>query len=448
MKPVFIGLLGLCALTLSAHAGPLGEVRELKLGNGLRMLLAPDSSAGAVDVAVWYDAGTVRERAGLTGISHLFEHLMFSGSAHHAAQEHNRLVQAEGGVANATTAADYTCYFQTLPREGVALAFELEADRMASLALSEEALARERRVVEEEKRWRTRANPAAEALQRLQTLAYGAHPYRWPVVGLDEDLSRITLAECQAYFKTHYGPASALVTVVGNFDPAEVTALARRTFGAVPRRPTPRTTTAGVPAQTAPRRVWARADVASPILLAGWPTPPAADPDQPALELLVHVLGAGPRSRLNRALVVDGPHALFAQAGLDSRRAGGLLYVVATVKPDADSAQVERELFAAIEGLGRSPLSEEEFDQARRQFETSMLFGLQTTRARARALGVASMVEGDWRTAERRLDALRALTAADLQRVAARVLRPEGRNVVWSVPRAGTAATPAAQGGR
>lgn len=452
MKAAFVSLF-LC-WSAAVHAasppatqpGALGAVREVTLRNGLRLLLAPDTSATALDVAVWYDAGTTQEHPGRTGISHLFEHLMFGGSAHHGPREHNRLLQAEGGTANAYTTPDLTCFYETMPREALGLAFELEADRMASLTLTAQTLEAERRVVREEKRWRTRGNPVGLALQRLQALAYVAHPYRWPVVGLDEDLERITLEDCKDYYRTHYAPNNALITVVGDFDPDEALALARRTLETVPRRKSAPARPPVEPVQTSERRAWERADVLSPLLLAGWRTPPDADPDTPAFELIAYVLGTGPVSRLNRSLVVERPYSVFTQADFEGRRDSGLLYAIAAIKPGADSSQVESALLADVERLATEPIAAEELNRARRQLELQTLFDWQTSRSRARAIGTAAMVDGNWRAAAQRIERWRTLTPADVQRAAARVLRPAGRNLVWFVPRGPV--VPSAQGGR
>jgi zinc protease len=448
MKGVFIVLIvmGLAGPAAAQAPGPLGAVREITLRNGLRLILAPDSASTALDVAVWYNAGSTHDREGRTGISHLFEHLMFRGSAHYGPQEHSRLVQAEGGAANANTTSDFTCFYETLPRVGLELAFRLEADRMATLALTQENLDAERRIVSEERRWRTRTNPVGEALQQLQSLAYTSHPYRWPIIGLAPDLDRITLKDCQEYFRSHYAPNNAVVTVVGDFDPQQALALAQKTLERVPRRLRQEPKLAPEPVQTAARETWQRADVLAPLCVVGWRTPPDSDPDTPAFEVLAQVLGNGPDSRLNRALVLERLSCLFTQASLDGRRDSGLLFAIAAVKPGADSTAVKHDLAEEVEKLGREPLGADELDRARRQLELATLFGWQTARNRARSLGTAVMVDDDWRAATRRLERLRALTPADVQRAAARVLRPAGRNLVWFAPL--PAATTAVQGGR
>ncbi len=426
---------------------PAADVRLVTLKNGMRLLLAPDSAAGALDVAVWYRAGTAHERAGLSGISHLFERLMFAGSEHFGPQEHNRLVQAEGGLANAYTTPDYACYYQTIPSGALELVLKLEADRIASLKLTAAALEAEKRVVREEQRWRAGAPPIGNALDGLGRLAWPSHPYGWPILGLDEDLARISLADCQAYYLGHYAPNNATVTIVGRFDPDQALRAAKRWLEPLKRRRVANDAALAEPAQKTGRRAFERRDVPFGALLAGWKTPGRADPDSPALGLLSRILTGGPASRLQRALTAEPLRCVHVQGALDGRRESGLLYAMAVLRPGADSAGVERVLVEEVEKLAREPVGEEELERVRRQEEIGTLLAWQTARGRAEALGSAQLVEGDWRAAARRLERMRQLTPADLQRAAARVLVSAGSNVLWVAPEKLPAGVPAGTGG-
>ena len=423
-------------------------VRVETLKNGLRLLLAPDSTAGAVDVAVWYLAGPAYEKPGIRGISHLFEHTMFRGSKNVGPQEHHRRIQAEGGTANAFTNPDFTCYYETLPREALALAFQLEADRMASLRLTQDNLDAEKRVVREERRWRGENNPLGRALQSLYTLGYPSHPYGWPVMGTEDDLDRITLADCEAYFRTRYAPSNAVVTVVGQFDADEAAKLARQWFGAVPRRAGGGARPPRERAQTAPRRGRERGEGPLPLLAVGWRGPGDADPDAPALELLSRLVAGSPSARLQKELVGEKQSVLFLQSGFDGRRESTLFYVVAAARQGADSTAVERDVIEGVERYARTPVTDEELARARRQVEIGTLFGWQTSRGRAESIGTGFVVDGDAGYPWRELAKMRLLTPADVQRAAARVLTAAHRNVLWSLPGPAPPATAPAGGGR
>jgi predicted Zn-dependent peptidase len=425
---------------------PAADVRLVTLKNGMRLLLAPDTAASAVDVAVWYRAGTVHERAGITGISHLFEHLMFAGSEHYGPQEHNRLVQAEGGLANAYTTPDYACYHQTIPPGALELVLKLEADRIASLKLTAAALEAEKRVVREEKRRRVEASPIGNALEGLGRLAWPAHPYRWPVLGHDEDLARISLADCQAYYDDHYAPNNATATIVGRFDPDRALQAAERWLGPLKRRRVANDAAHAAPAQRIGRRAFERMDVPFAAVLVGWMGPGHADPDSPALALLSRILVGGRASRLQCALTAEPLRCVMVQGALDDRCDGALLYALTVPRPGTDSARVERALVEEVEKLAREPVGEEELERVRRQEEIGTLLAWQTVRGCAEALGSAQIVEGDWRAAALRLERVRRLTPADLQRAAARVLIAGGRNVLWVAPAKPPAGVPAGSG--
>jgi zinc protease len=433
MRCMILAVLLLCVVWPGQTRADLPAAREFTLRNGLRVILAPDSQATAVDVAVWYAAGTRYERDGASGITHLLERLMFQGSARVGPGEHARRIQAEGGSVNTLTTADLSCFFETVPREALPLALELEAERMGSLLLSREKLEAERAALHEERRTSPDRRGPGLALQQLYATAFAGHPYRWPLSGAEADLDRIGLKDCQDYYRVRYGPDRALLTVVGSFDPDEALRAVRADFERLPRRggAAPRAT--AVPSQTAERRAGGTTDLPMPLLLVGWRTPPGADRDTPALVLLSRVLTGGPSARLPRALVSERPGCRFVQGGFDSRQDGGLLYVMAVLAPEADSAQVERDLLAEVERLAREPMSGQELDRVRNPVETGAWFGRQTARGRAQALGLARLVDGEPDEAAR-LARLHALTPADLAQAAQRTFTTANRSVVWMTP--------------
>ena len=426
---------------------PAADVRLVTLKNGMQLLLAPDPTAVAVDVAVWYRAGTVHERAGISGISQLFAHLMFAGSERYGPQEHSRLVQAEGGSASAYTTSDYACTYQTIPSGALELVLKLEADRIGSLKLTAAALETAKRVAREEERRRAEASLIGNAFERLGRLAWPAHPYGRPVLGLDEDLARISLADCQAYYLDHYAPNNATVTIVGRFDPDQALQAAKRWLEPIKRRRVANDAARVEPEQKTARRAFERMEVPLGVVLAGWRAPGHADPDSPALSLLSRILTGGPASRLQRALTAEPLRCVLIQGALDDRRDEALLCAVAVLRPGTDSTSVERVLVEEVEKLAREPVGEEELERVRRQAEIGTLLAWETVRGRAEALGSSQLVEGDWRAAALRFERVRRLTPADLQRAAARVFIAGGRNLLWVAPVNPPAGVPAGSGG-
>ena len=418
------------------------EVRTVKLDNGLELLLAPDPAAAAVDVAVWYASGTRYERAGQVGIAHLFEHLMFRGATKYGPQQHVRRIAAEGGTFGASTSADYTCFYESLPPEALRLAFDLEADRMSGLRLTQAVLDAERAAIREE-RARRPGGAVGRGLERLYGVAFADHPYRWPVFGYDADLSKLTLAQAKEWYAAHFGPRNAVITVTGRFDAAEAEAQARKIFGGL----------SGGRAAAAPaaRGSAARAGRASEtgetrvaLLFLGWRGPGRNDSDAALFPLLANVLGSGEDGRLEQALVGADRTFRSVEAQLDARRDGSMLYAMAAVDPAADTARVEASLAAEVERLAGQPLPDSELTRAKAQAESGILFGWMASRGRAQALGTARMSDGDARAAASQLERIRACTAADLQRAAGKLLTPARRSLVWVRP----AATTGSSGGR
>jgi zinc protease len=439
---LWLGVLCL-ALPMIAHADSdppaLRGVRMETLKNGMRLLMAPDSLASRVDVAIWYDASPRIERTGQTGISHLFEHLMFDGTTRVGAGEYRRRIEAEGGTCGAFTSSDALCLYQTIPASSLDLVFDLEADRMTKLDLTQAKLDREKQRARDEMRERA-ANPLGRGLQRLYEASFDVLPYRRSILGLESDLTQITLANCRDYYKARFAPNTALLTIVGRFDPEQALALARKRFESLPRSTAPASTRlrAETP-RTEPKRVRERNDLQVPILFLGWRGPGEGDDDSASLELLSLILASGASSRLNDELVDSQGTALFVRGGNEPQRDAGLFYVAVGLKPQSDSAAVETAVVDAARKLATQPVTEDELAQARRMSELGLLLPAQTSRGRAQLLGGAEMFQGDPASVSRRLARLRALQPDDLKKAAARFLDPKSRVVVWMPPGEGSA---------
>ncbi len=425
----------------SAQEGAAASVARLvtpeegRLKNGLRVLSLVDPGASVSTFQVWYDTGSRNERPGITGISHLFEHLMFKGTKKVKPEEHAQLVQAVGGVNNAFTSWDVTCYWQALPPAELELAVRLEADRMANLALTEDNLRSEREVVKEERRFRVDNQPLGQAVELLTATAYDANPYHWPTLGWMRDLDAITLDDCREYYAIHYAPDKATVVIAGPTTHADNMKLVTKHFGGLkPGKPAPRVLTGEEP-QRGERRAELKTEIQLPVLLGGYKVPPDSSADTPVLEVINNLLSNGQSSRLYRKLVYEDESALFASGLTLGRKDTGLFYVFAGVKPGKDRDSVEATFFREVERLAEEPVSDAELARVKNQLEAGLVFGLETVQARAQAVGNAALITGDPRAAARGLDDLRAVTKEDIQRVARTWLVPDNRTLVWVLPR-------------
>jgi zinc protease len=437
-RPLAAACAAWLAAAAVAHASPAIEdpaerVQIARLENGLTVLTLEDRTTPVASFQMWVRVGS-RDEARYTGLAHLFEHMMFKGSDHIEPEQHAKLIQARGGRLNAFTSRDFTVYFADVPPESLPLVIDLEAERVAHLDISEATLASEREVVLEERRMRTEDSPEGRAFESLLALAFQAHPYRWPVIGWRSDVASAPVSVAREFFDTYYAPNNITIVVAGDFDTADTLKHIRRAFGGLKPAEIPRNPTAE-PEQTGSRRGVVHMDVRSPLLAAAWHAPPTGHDDGPALDVLSQVLSGGRSSRLYRSLVYEGQVALSAQGGYWELVDAGVFYAFAGVRPDASIEEVERRFFAEIERLGREPVSAADLDKAKRQLEVSLVNGLRTTHALASRVARDYATFGRIRSLPERLEDIQAVTAEDVQRVAARYLVDEKRSVIHVISR-------------
>jgi len=417
------------AVAAPAIEDPALRTVETRFPNGLTVLTLEDHSTPVVSFQMWVQVGS-RDETRYTGLAHLFEHMMFKGSKNVAPEEHARLIEARGGRVNAFTSRDFTVYFQDVTSETLPLVIELEAERVANLDISESTLASEREVVLEERRMRTEDRPSGRANEALLATTFQAHPYRWPVIGWRSDVEKATLEACRAFFDAYYAPNNIVIAIAGDFDGEEALTLLRRTFGRLePASEIPRNPTAE-PEQRGERRDIVRFDVRSPVLTMAWHAPPSGHADAEALDVLSEILSAGRSSRLYRKLVYEEQQVLAANAAYWEMVDAGVFYASASVRPDASIDRVERLFLAEIERVKDDFVSEAEIEKAKRQLEVMLVNGLATSHALASRIGRETSTFGRIRPLSERLANIQAVTAADVQRVAAEYLVDEKRNVV------------------
>jgi zinc protease len=405
------------------------------LDNGLRVLLLEDRRSPIVTVQTWYRVGSRNETRGATGIAHLLEHLMFRGTARHGPGAFARLVERNGGQDNAFTSQDVTSYYVNIAADRLELILELEADRMQNLVLDPKIIESEREVVIEERRTRTEDDPGGFLGEEVSALAFHAHPYGQPIIGWTVDLQRITPEEIRAFYKTYYVPNNALLVVAGDFEAASVLARVRATFGAIPRGAEPPAVTAAEPAQNGERRVLVQKTAELPIVYLGYHVPNQKSPDAAALEVLSVVLAAGRTSRLYRDLIHERQLALeaggdYSYFSLDPN----LFWFWATPLPGQTAQALEKELLGHMERLGREPVSDLELTRAKNQVEASFVFQEDSVHRRASLLARFELI-GGYALKDKYLESIRAVTAADVQRVAGRYFSSDTKNVGILLPK-------------
>ncbi len=412
---------------------PAEGLFRTRLENGLEVVLLEDHRTPVVAVQIWVDAGSADE-AFYTGIAHLFEHMMFKGSKNVGEEIHAQLINERGGRINAYTSRDVTVYHEDVTAESLPLVLDLEAERFLNLDISESTLESEREVVLEERRMRTEDTPDGRGFEALAALVWQAHPYRWPTIGWRSDIENVTVAACREFFDTYYAANNLTLVIVGDFETEPTLAHIRRVFGRLPAaEEIPRNPTTVVP-QRGERRAEVHFEARSPLFFAGWHTPPTGHPDGEALDLASQILSGGRSSRLYRSLVYEQEKALYAHGSYWELTDAGIFYASAGARPGVPLDEIEQLFLAEIDRVAQEGVTQEELARARRQMEVALLKGFSANHSQASRLGREIVAFDRVRPLAERIDAIRKVTAADVQRVVAEYLRPERRSVVRVVP--------------
>jgi zinc protease len=427
-----------------AQTAPQLAVTEATLDNGLRVLVQDDPRNPIVAVQVFYRVGSRNERPGATGLAHFLEHMMFKGTPTYGRGQIARLIEENGGRDNAYTTKDVTSYYTNIAADKLDLVLRIEADRMRHLLLDAAEIDSERKVVSEERRMRSEDDPDGLVYEAMSSLAFKAHPYRWPIIGWMSDIARINRAELRAFYDTYYQPNNAILVIAGDMRVPAALAMVRRHFAAIRRGPAPPPVTAVEPPAIDERRLVVRREQAQlPVVNIAWHVPNHTSPDAPALELLSTLLSSGRASRLYQKLVYEkrmvlGAGGDYSYFSLDP----SLFWFYAAPLPGQAPEAVEQALVAEIERLKQEVVPEEELARARNQIEASFVWQQDSVFSRASVLGRFEML-GSWRLLDEYLPKLRAVTAADLQRVARTYFALDRKNVSILLP--AEPATPASK---
>jgi len=410
-----------------------------RLANGLDLILSPEPSAPVVAINLWYRVGSRNEQPGRTGFAHLFEHMMFQGSLNVPESRHFAEIEKAGGSLNGSTWLDRTNYFETLPADRLELGLWLESDRMGWLlpAMTQEKLDNQRDVVKNERRWRVDNQPYGDWDERLQAMMYPPdHPYHHSVIGSMEDLDAASLEDVETFFRTFYAPNNAVLTICGDFDPADARALADRYFGEIDAGPA----VPPIPGRTAiPRTLGAEArdrvaqDISLPRVYVAYRIPAYGDPAHYPAAVASHMLAYGRASSLYRELVRERQIAQDVVAYAFPIVVGASMLVTwATARPGVAIEDLERALHA--ETMALAAAREEDVERAVHLMETAELSMLQQVGERADQLSMFASLFDEPARINTELDRIRAVSAADVRAFAAEFLVPDNRAVLTYVP--------------
>ncbi|MDQ6955928.1 MAG: pitrilysin family protein [Mariprofundaceae bacterium] len=427
MRILFLLLLSVPLFSTHVHAA---ELQQATFNNGARLIVEEDHSAPIAMVQVWLKVGGRDEVPGKTGLAHVFEHMMFKGSKALKPGEYSKRISAMGGNDNAFTSHDFTAYFETVPAEQVDTVLKMEAERFAHLDLNEEEFGREIKVIMEERRMRTEDDPNSHMFEELSAAALRLHPYRNPVIGWMQDLEKLNIKDVRAFYKKHYVARNVTVVIVGDVDFKHVKKIVARTFGHMKDVKVPPRFNPTEPEPLGAKRVDVHLPAKSPVLAITLPVPvwlPGKnDSETAALAVATYILGGGRSAILQRQLVDEQRKAFSASAGYDPFGMGlDLWYAYGMLGAKQSPHDFEKALWAILKDMGNKPVSVKQLQIAKKNMIANEIFAQDSLYLRAKEIGrmetvgIGAMHKDEW------LNAIRAVTAKDIQEVVSKYFRPE-----------------------
>ncbi len=428
---------GLAAATGAAATDtpPPLKLHTATLKNGLRIVLAEDKSRPVVNLQVWYHVGSKDEKAGRTGFAHLFEHMMFRGSKNVGPEEHMKIVRASGGVLNAYTSFDVTVYWQTFPANYLERMIWLEADRMASLEVSEENFRKEREVVKEERRMRFENPPYGLVMEDVFANTFTVYPYKHIPIGSMADLNAASIEDVRDFHALYYVPNNATIVAVGDFDSKAAAALIEKHFAGIPKgRPVPRVSVKE-PAQTALRELTVKYENAPlDAVVMSYKLPPMGHPDSYALDIASSILSDGQSSRLYKRLVYEEQSAVSAFGSANPLEGPSVFFGGAVVNQGKNVKEVATSLEYTFKEMAEKPVSDEELTKAKNKTIASFITGREGVQSKADFLGRCAVLLRDPNLYNFELEKYRRVTAADVQRVIGIYLAKNAQTKIWIQP--------------
>ena len=441
-KLIAFGLL-LSAAFVAKSAEVNIPIETYQLKNGLRVILSKDNAVPVVTVYMIYNVGARAEEKGRTGFAHLFEHMMFEGSANAPKGTHFETVEANGGSLNGSTHPDFTDYFEVLPSNKLATALWLESDRMRSLSITEENLKNQKEAVKQERRLSFDNQPYATAIVDVwPTLMFQNWQSSHSLIGSFEDLNAASVADVTKFFKTYYAPDNAVLVLVGDIQTDEAKKLVETYFGDIPSQPQPKHPDMTEPDGFKSRTIVHKDPLAQvPGVVVGYPGPKRRSPEFYALNMVDAILTAGDSSRLRQDLVKGKQSVIQYESNMgwpfaspQDYRDPGAWAVFLLYKPTFKAEQIVSQLQDEIAKLQTTPVDEKELERVKAQFRASRVRGLQSSLGRAQALGQYAIFDGDPRIINTELDAQLAVTPAQIQAAAKKYLTPDRRAVMEIQP--------------
>ncbi len=431
-------LFALIGLPLSACSSNI-KVHQRTFENGLKVLVKEDSRSPVVVSQVWYKVGSSYESGGVTGVSHMLEHMMFKGTAKHPMGEFSRIIAENGGSENAFTGRDYTAYFQTMDKSRLGVSFELEADRMRNLKLDAAELKKELEVVTEERRMRTDDKPRSKTQEYFMAMAFSNSPYKNPVIGWPSDIASYQVEDLQAWYQLWYAPNNATLVVVGDIKANEVFALAEKYFAGLktseikPVKPQVEIEQLGI------RKTTIKLPAKLPYILMGYKVPVLNSVEDKseayALEVLAAILDGGSSARLASRMVRGKQIAVSAGAGYSMMsRLPDLFMLDATPAEGHTVLDMEKALKQEVADLKANLVSADELQRVKAQVLASAVYERDSNFYQAMQLGMLETVGIGWEKVDEYVEKVTQITAEQVREVARKYLLEEKLSIAYLDP--------------
>lgn len=414
------------------------DIESYFLKNGMKVILSPNKEVPSVCLRIFFRIGGKYEMPGLTGISHLFEHMMFNGSAKYKPGMFDKILEENGGYSNGSTWNDFTNYWEEFNSDKLELIFDMETDRMRYLKLDSENLEQERYIVKEERRLSVDNNPQNKMEEELYAAAFVSHPYRQPVIGWMEDLKKINLEDCKFFYKTYYSPNNSILVLTGDFEKNQAKRLISKYFEKLPKAEIPKRKNIIEPEQKSEKIIKLYQEVELPSLMIGYKSCSINDSDFYAMNLLASILSEGLSSRFNKILSEEKQLITEAYASQDMLEEPGLFKIYAQARGEKEFNQLLDEIEQILEDIKSNGVSAKELEKAKNSKILEYYSMFKTNQSLSFALGYYELITGDYKNLFRVVDEYLKVASEDIKKAAQKYFNPQSRTIVISKPKDGT----------
>ena len=404
-------------------------IEKYELENGLTVLLNPDDKLTTASYILGFKVGSRHERLGITGISHMFEHLMFKGTKKYP--DFNQTYSKNGIVGvNAFTSKDYTAYVGTFPPEKLELILDVESDRMTQLTFTQEELDKERGAVQEERLMTVDNSPSGTLFENLFDLLFQKHPYRWPIIGYPQDIANYTLEDLNTWYNTYYSPNNAVLVISGKFSPRTAKKEIKKYFGPLKSKTIPTEVKVIEPEQKQARSREIKKDLQSSLGVFAYLGPPSGTKEFYALEFISEILGAGESSIFYKKLVRESKLLSSVSVGVIDFLQTSVFYIIYPLLDLSKEQEVKDKILKELESGFSQTLNEKDLEKVKNIYMNEMIYSLKRSASRARILLDYELNFKDYNKMYEKLDIINEISPDFIKKIGKKYLAPEKLNYI------------------